>query len=182
MTRYFVEFGEETFQIDVSDGTVCVDGEMVDAELMPVPGTDVWSLIIDGCSHRVVATSSGSEAGSGSGSGRWDLRFGGESYSVRVLDARRRHIEDMTDAGQASKGPAPIKASMPGLVIRIEVAEGDIVRPGQGLLIIEAMKMENELKADTEARIVQIHVSEGQAVEKDQLLIDLEPLPGGAEA
>jgi biotin carboxyl carrier protein len=60
--------------------------------------------------------------------------------------------------------------------MKIEVAEGDIVTPGQGVVIVEAMKMENELKVGSDARVVRIHVAEGDAVEKDQLLIELESL------
>ena len=65
---------------------------------------------------------------------------------------------------------------MPGLIVRIEVDEADRVEQGQGLVIIEAMKMENELRAEAAARVERIHVSHGDAVEKGQLLIDLAPL------
>jgi biotin carboxyl carrier protein len=168
VTRYFVDVGEETFEVDLSAGDVRVNGESVEADLVRVDGTDVWSLLIEGRSHRVVAD--------GSGSGGWNLRFGGESHSTRVVDERTRYIEEMTGGDEGPRGPAPVLAPMPGMVIRIEVAEGDIVRPGQGVAIVEAMKMENELKASAEGRVAHIHVSEGQAVEKDQLLIDLAAL------
>ena len=65
---------------------------------------------------------------------------------------------------------------MPGMVVNVEVEEGDTVSAGQGVVIVEAMKMENELKADAEARVVAVHVVEGQAVEKDQLLVELAAL------
>ena len=65
---------------------------------------------------------------------------------------------------------------MPGLVVRVEVAEGDEIRPGQGLVIVEAMKMENELRAEVAGRVVKIHVAAGAAVAKDQVLIDLAPV------
>lgn len=174
MSKYFVDIGEQAFQVEISGGEVCVDGETVDAELVRVAGTDVWSLLMEGRSHRVVAH--------GSGGGRWALRFAGESHDTRVVDERTRHIEEMMGVDEGPKGPAPVKAPMPGLVIRIEVAEGDEVHAGQGIVIVEAMKMENELLADGDARVVRIHVTEGQAVEKDQLLMDLEPLSDEEEA
>jgi biotin carboxyl carrier protein len=70
---------------------------------------------------------------------------------------------------------------MPGLVVRVEVSEGDEVGPGQGLVIVEAMKMENELRADVAARVKAVHVKPGEAVEKDQVLIDFggPPAPPG---
>jgi pyruvate carboxylase subunit B len=62
---------------------------------------------------------------------------------------------------------------MPGMVVRVEVAEGDVVRAGQGIVIVEAMKMENELLAEAAAVVRRVHVREGEPVEKDQLLVDL---------
>lgn len=168
MTKYFVDMGEETFEVEISGDDVRVDGEPVGADLVRVEGTDVWSLLIDGMSQRLVAD--------GTGSGNWSLGFESRTHAVRVVDERRRHIEQMTGADEGPKGPAPVNAPMPGLVVRIEVAEGDVVRPGQGLVIVEAMKMENELKSDSDAVVAHIHVAEGQAVEKDQVLIDLEPM------
>jgi biotin carboxyl carrier protein len=173
VTRYFVDIGEETFEVDISKGHVRIDGESVDADLLRLDGTAVWSLLVDGCSHRIVADEG---AAAGEAAGVWNLRIGGESHKVHVVDERRRRIAELTGADDGPKGPAPILAPMPGLVMRIEVAEGDIVTPGQGVVIVEAMKMENELKADSDARVGRIHVAEGDAVEKDQLLIELESL------
>jgi pyruvate carboxylase subunit B len=65
---------------------------------------------------------------------------------------------------------------MPGMVVRIEVSEGDMIRAGQGVVIVEAMKMENELTAEADAIVTKVMVAEGQAVEKDQLLVDLAPI------
>jgi pyruvate carboxylase subunit B len=62
---------------------------------------------------------------------------------------------------------------MPGLVVKLEVDEGDTVEAGQGVVIVEAMKMENELKAEAAGVVSCIHVAAGEAVEQDQVLIDL---------
>jgi pyruvate carboxylase subunit B len=67
------------------------------------------------------------------------------------------------------------------MVVRVEVEEGDVVRAGQGVVIVEAMKMENELVAETEGIVTRVHVSEGEAVEKDQLLVDLAAPDGDQE-
>jgi len=165
VTRYFVDIGDETFEVVVSGGAVTIDGESVDADFVRVEGTDTWSLLLDGESYRVVADRPGSS--------RWDVRFDGSTYRTRIVDERTRHIEELTGAGVGDRGPEPIRAPMPGLVVKIEVAEGDVVEPGQGVVIVEAMKMENELEAPTRARVGKIHVSEGEAVEKDMVLIDM---------
>jgi pyruvate carboxylase subunit B len=85
----------------------------------------------------------------------------------------------MTGAAVAAHGPRPIVAPMPGMVVKVEVAEGDVVREGQGVVIVEAMKMENELRAAGAGRVRRVHVSRGQAVEKDQVLVELEPVEVG---
>ena len=88
-----------------------------------------------------------------------------------MVDERTRAIREMTGAGGAAAGPAPVKAPMPGLVVKVEVEPGDRVRKGQGIVIVEAMKMENELRADTDATVAAVHVTPGQAVERDQILV-----------
>jgi len=66
---------------------------------------------------------------------------------------------------------------MPGLVVRVLVAPGQTVVPGQGLVVLEAMKMENELRGVAGARVRAVPVATGQAVEKGQVLVEFEP-PG----
>jgi len=93
-----------------------------------------------------------------------------------VVDERTRSLEEMTGAREGAKGPKVLKAPMPGMVVRVEVEEGDEVAEGRGLVIVEAMKMENELKSDGVAKVKKILVGPGEAVEKDQVLIEFEPL------
>ena len=78
-------------------------------------------------------------------------------------------------------GPRPVVAPMPGMVLRVEVEEGDRVEEGQGIVIVEAMKMENELRALSAGYVTRIHVREGEAVEKDQILVELGALDAEEE-
>ncbi len=66
---------------------------------------------------------------------------------------------------------------MPGLVVRVLVAEGQAVAAGQGLLVLEAMKMENELRASGPATVARVGVQPGQAVEKGQVLVEFAGAP-----
>jgi pyruvate carboxylase subunit B len=100
------------------------------------------------------------------------MHIDGRRLNAEVVDERTRAIRAMTRAAAGPTGPKPVKAPMPGLVVRIEVAPGDAVRAGQGVLIMEAMKMENELKADSAGVVSRIHVAPGQAVEKGAVLIE----------
>ncbi|GMR13822.1 MAG: hypothetical protein BMS9Abin29_2041 [Gemmatimonadota bacterium] len=165
--RYFVTIRGTTVPVDVGEGEVRVGDRSVSVDIRGVHGTDVHTLLMDGRSYRVVARRD---------DGRWVIDVGGCPESAEVIDERTAAIREMIgDSGQ-SNGVHPLRAPMPGLVVKVEVQERDRVEAGQGLVIIEAMKMENELRADASARVERIHVVHGDAVEKGQLLIDLAPL------
>jgi pyruvate carboxylase subunit B len=170
---YHVRIGERSWTVELSGDEVFVDGRTLDVDFARVEGGPVRSLVVNHESHRLVARRSGEE--------RWDLHLRGRRMTAEVVDERTRVIRSMTKAATGPTGPRPIRAPMPGMVVRIEVAEGDRVRTGQGVVIVEAMKMENELAAPTDAVVGRIHVEEGQAVEKDQILVDLLD-PGQAAA
>jgi pyruvate carboxylase subunit B len=108
----------------------------------------------------------------GAGRGEWDVHVDGRRFAVEVVDERTRSINEMTGGSQAVRGPKPVRAPMPGLIVRIEVAEGDTVGTGQGIVIVEAMKMENELKADGGGVVSRIHVVAGQTVDKGTVLVE----------
>lgn len=163
--RYFVTVGGRTLQVDLGAEGVTVDGVAVSADLAHVEGTDLRSLLLDGRSHRILATRRED--------GRWELHLRGRRHVVEAVDERTRSLREMTGAAGGPAGPRPIRAPMPGLVVKVEVEVGDRVEAGQGVAIVEAMKMENELKAEAPGVVANIHVSPGQAVEKDQILIDL---------
>ncbi len=165
---YHVTLGDRTIEVELGSEGVAVDGRRVEVDFARNDGAPTRSLLIDGASHSIAARRVGKET--------WDLHVRGRRFRADVVDERTRAIRALTGAGGAALGPRPIRAPMPGMVIRVEVAEGEKVEAGQGVVIVEAMKMENELKSESAGVVARVHVSEGQAVEKDQLLIDLEPL------
>ncbi len=165
---YHVTIGDTTRVVSLGPDGVTVDGTPVDVDFERLEGGPVRSLLLDGRSHRLSASRSGSE--------QWDLYLRSRRLAATVVDERTRAIREMTGAGAGPSGPRPIAAPMPGMVVRVEVAEGDVVQAGQGVVIVEAMKMENELVAEAEAVVARVLVSEGEAVEKDQVLVDLAPV------
>ena len=169
--RYHVTVAGRTLIVEISNEGVSVSGQGIDADLATIPDSPVRSLLLDNASHRLVVR--------GAGSGRWDLSIRGRQLSVDVMDERRRAISELTGAAAAPSGPKSVRAPMPGMVVRVEVAEGDQVSPGQGLLIVEAMKMESELHAETAGRVRRVHVAAGEAVTKDQILVELAPAEDG---
>lgn len=168
--RYFVTVDGRPYAVDLGPEGAFVDGVQVEADLGHVEGTALRSLILDGRSHRILAKRGDD--------GAWDLHLRGRRYRADAVDERTRTLREMTGAAAGPIGPRPVRAPMPGLVVKIEVAVGEAVVAGQGVAIVEAMKMENELKAESAGVVARIHVAPGQAVDKDQILIELAAAEG----
>ena len=165
--KYIVQLGAERIEVSIDGTSVQVAGEQVDAELVEVPGTPVQGIRIDGVTHRVIARREAER-------GRYTLSIGGWRHEVEALDERSLAIRELSAASAGSAGPAPLKAPMPGLVVRVDVSPGDEVTAGQPLVVMEAMKMENELRAPSAGRVRAVHATVGSAVEKGALLVELE--------
>jgi len=165
--RYYVKIGDHVHEVAVIGGEVTLDGRVVAVDLRAVPGSPICSLLIDGTSWTI-------DARPGADAGQWLLHCGGIAVHAEVVDERTRTIREMTGATAGPRGPRPVRAPMPGLVVRLEVEPGQPVHAGQGVAIIEAMKMENELKADGDGIVARVRVSAGDAVEKGAILVEFE--------
>lgn len=164
--HYHVTVGSRVFSVELAGGTAYVDGvEIRHADLARLPGTQVLHLIADGRSATIVAQRRGST---------WDLHVDGWPVTADVVDERTRAIRAMTGYTAAAHGPKPVRAPMPGLIVRIEATAGDTLRAGQGVVVMEAMKMENELKAESDGVVSRVLVEPGQAVEKGAILVEFE--------
>ena len=161
--------------VEIDAEGVRVDGERMQALGPEVVSPSLYSFIVDGSSYTVLA-----ERGE---DGVWDLQLRGRCHRVEVADDRTKVMRGMSSRGVAAHGPAaangpvPVRAPMPGRVLKVEVEEGELVEAGRGLLVVEAMKMENSLTAPVRGRIATIHVVAGQTVEKGEILMDMMP-PG----
>ena len=102
------------------------------------------------------------------------IKVNGNAYTIKIADKYDRLIKQIGLTVGAKQKANNIKSPMPGLVLSINVAVGDEVKKGDTVLILEAMKMENLIKAPSDAVIKAIHIKQGQAVDKSQLLIDVE--------
>ena len=98
----------------------------------------------------------------------------GHRIEVDVKDERDLLLERYGLASAEQSGHFEVKAPMPGLVVRVLVGEGATVARGDGLVVLEAMKMENEIRADADGVVKTIHVSAGQAVGKNTVLLEYE--------
>ncbi|MEP6778366.1 MAG: biotin/lipoyl-containing protein [Gemmatimonadaceae bacterium] len=166
--KYVVDINGERVHVELNGSNATVNGETVHAEMQTVPGTPVRLVRIGNAMHRVT-----SRRQPQNGRGSYVLDVDGFRYEVLTLDERTRAIRDLSAKAEVASGPAPLKAPMPGLVVRIAVKVGDTVDVGQALVVVEAMKMENELRAISAGVVTAIRVTEGMAVEKGALLIEV---------
>jgi len=164
--KYVVELSGRTFVVELDAGVARVDGGApLAVTLDDVDGTPVRLVSIAGTLHRMTARRDGPR-------GRYILRMDGRRFGVDALDERTRAIRDLADAARPSSGPVPLIAPMPGLVVRVTAAVGDVVQAGQPLVAIEAMKMENELRAPAAGTVRAVHATPGSPVEKGTVLIE----------
>jgi biotin carboxyl carrier protein len=150
-----------TIRVEVratGDGyTVTLDGTAREVDLIE-PGDHFASLIVDGASHEV---------GLEKRPGGYRVHLPDDTVTVALADPAGGAV----GRAHRPKGPMRLTAPMPGRVVRVLAEKGRDVESGQGLVVIEAMKMENELKAPRKGRIDEVAVREGQAVEAGALLL-----------
>ena len=148
-------------------------------------GGNVWKVRVDGGPERFVDAL---PLGNGAmhlvdGAGSFDIRtevdgdvvtasIGDASLSVELVDERRRKLA-LTRGAHAATGPVVMKSPMPGKVVKILVAVGAEVTEGQGVMVLEAMKMENELRAPRAGTVKELFVAEGSTVEGKAVLLSI---------
>ena len=145
--------GGEKRQVEIgAGGRFRIDGLNGKAEIVAL-GEGAYSVVVGGAQHTVHL-----ERG-GNGCYRADTREG--SFEIEIIDPRRLA---RGGADLAVAGPQTITASMPGKVVAVKVARGDSVRAGDGVIVVEAMKMQNEIKAVKEGTVAAVNVSAGDSV------------------
>ena len=144
--RYRVALGEEVLFVDARP-----------------TGGGGWSLLLGQASTVADVTEE---------NGSFVVHVEGEAYAIRVEEETRYIIR--TRGGAAASGGQVLKAPMPGRVVLVEVAVGQAVKSGDGLVILEAMKMENEFKACVTGTVKEIRVEVGQTVNPGDVLLVIE--------
>ena len=97
----------------------------------------------------------------------------GKQYQITVEDEREKRLKAAAGGGVAEGGEFNLKAPMPGLVVAILVSEGEEIKKGQVLIILESMKMQNELKSPKDGIVERIRVKSGESVEQKQAMLSV---------
>jgi biotin carboxyl carrier protein len=168
MVRYAVTVGGEkkVVRVDERDGqlTVTIEGAERPLEVRPLGGGRyTW---LDG--SRVVNAEVDRQGD------KLAVTVRGETVPAEVADARLEQVPQVAALGARARGPSVLRAPMAGRVVKLLARVGDAIKAGQGVLVIEAMKMENEVRATREGQLRALRVSEGAAVEGGEELAVLE--------
>jgi pyruvate carboxylase subunit B len=159
-----VTVGPRSFAVEIDGTQARIDGREVEAVLRPLPGGPERQLTLPTTRRTFAMTRV---------DGGWELVHAGEVIRALVVDERTSAIRALTGRASGPGGAHQVKAPMPGLVVRVEVETGSRVRRGQGLVVLEAMKMENELASAVAGTVTAIRVSPGQKVEKGSVLVEV---------
>jgi biotin carboxyl carrier protein len=163
--KYIATVGETSFEIEIrSDEEIILDGEQLTADFQSVADQPIYSLLLEGQSF---------EASIHPTDHAIQVLLHGHLMDVQVEDERQRRLRE-TSAGQViQSGDLHMRAPMPGMVVAIPVEEGQQVASGENLIILESMKMQNELKAPRDGMISRLRVRQGDRVDQNQILLIL---------
>ena len=164
--RFAATVGEADHEVTVEalDGgsyRVTVDGRVRVIDARRIEGS-VWSLLPQGGGAARLVDVDGR-------SPDFVVGTAGRSVAVKLVEGKRAKAAQLTTRAQPV-GPQPVRAPMPGKIVKVLVQPGDVVKAGQGVIIVEAMKMENELRAAQGGTVGEVSAKEGQTVEAGQVL------------
>jgi biotin carboxyl carrier protein len=163
--EYLVDGAVQNVSLEKKDGTwmISAAGGTLEAEILRISDNEIV-LIAAGQARRVFLVRDGD---------RWLVSAGGREFALSPArsESGRHHNDDerTPDGGRGVCSP------MPGKVIKICAAVGDECRKNQTLVIVEAMKMENEVQAGLEGIVKKVHVAVGELVDAEKILVEIEP-------
>jgi len=164
--KYIATLDDQTFEIEINaEDQITVDGESLSIDFRSVSGQPVYSLLVNGHSYEAYVLAA--EAG-------LEVLLQGQLHVVEVEDERHRKLRESSGGPAVHSGEFNLKSPMPGLIVAVPVVEGQAVVKGQDLVILESMKMQNELKAPRDGTIGRVRVRAGDSVEQNQVLITLD--------
>jgi len=163
--KYLTIINGTTFDIEIqNDGTLLVNGEKRAVDFLSYGDEALYSIIMDTVSHELLIDEQ---------DGEYEILMRGKRYTGTVLDERAQLVASRGSSKMVHSGEISIRAPMPGLIVAIPVQEGQEVKAGQTVVILESMKMQNELKSPRDGIVQRLSVESGQSVEQNKLLVTI---------
>jgi biotin carboxyl carrier protein len=163
--KYVTTIDGREYIIDIIDEhQVSVDGVIHQVDFTPVGDHEVYSLVVDGKSvdSTVVLNED-----------TWQVLFQGDLYTALVEDEREKRLRAALGGRVAEHEDFHLKAPMPGMVISIPVQEGQVIRKGDVLAILESMKMQNELRSPRDGKVTRVRIKAGERVEQKETILSV---------
>ncbi|MCI0393862.1 MAG: biotin/lipoyl-binding protein [Chloroflexi bacterium] len=160
--KYITTVNSHEYEIEIDrDDRIIVNGQPYQVDFQQLAEGGILSLLLN--NHSIEAIVEEREEA-------WEVLIFGELYTVNVQDERAYRLAKARGTAAPITGEAAITSPMPGLIIAVPVHEGQEVKKGDKVVILESMKMENELRAPRDGLVLRVNVQPGVSVEKDQVL------------
>ena len=161
--KYVTTIGDTEYTIEIIDKRhISLNGKIMDVDFESISGQPVYSLVIDGKSYEAYVYAKEDE---------WQVLLLGQQYPIKVEDEREKRLKSAGSNPIQDSAEFQLKAPMPGLVIAIAVQEDQQIEKGQVLVILESMKMQNELKSPRAGKVERVKIKVGESVEQRQVLL-----------
>ncbi|MFN8466178.1 MAG: biotin/lipoyl-containing protein [Caldilineaceae bacterium] len=163
--KYYTRVDNTEYEVEINGENILLNGEPVNVDLMRSGAAELYSVLFGGRSYEMLVNSDRFN---------YTINVRGVQFQVQVEDERARRMNRARRLPTLPDGELAITAPIPGLVVRVLVAEGDAIEEGQPVVLLEAMKMENELRAMRGGIVKNVLVTAGQRVDQNAPLIVLE--------
>jgi biotin carboxyl carrier protein len=163
--KYVTTIGEESYELEINgEDEFFVDGQRMHIDFRSVAGQSVYSLLVNGRSYEALVQPA--EEG-------LEVLLHGQLYQVSIEDERQRRLRQSTGSSATHRGEFHYKAPMPGLIITVRVREGQEVKKGERMIVLESMKMQNELSSPSDGTVRNIRIKPGDNVDQNQVLLTI---------
>ena len=163
--KYYAQVNSNEYEVEIKDKQILVNGEAIEFDLQQGGVPELYSTLFNGHSYEVLIEAERSN---------YTVTLQGEQFQVNVEDERTRRLNAGRKAPGLPQGELTVNAPIPGLVVKVLVEVGEEVAEDQPLIILEAMKMENDIRTQRAGTIKKVEVEAGQRVEQNATLIVLE--------
>ncbi len=163
--KYYARVGSNEYEIEINRDTVTINGQEVVVDLCQSGVPELYSVLFGGRSYDMLIEPHRFN---------YTITFRSEQFQVQVEDERTRRLNTGRKAPALPQGELPVRAPIPGLVVSVLVNIGDEIADGQPLVILEAMKMENEIRSLRAGIVRNVIVAQGQRVEQNEILLVIE--------